>query len=48
MSNERIHEAVMEHGYILTALQKYLGLHLSTLSRTVKRIGEEKNARNKV
>jgi len=39
---------VMEHGYTLTALQKYLGLHPSTLSRIVKRIGEEKNARNKV
>jgi len=48
MRNERIHEAVMEHGYTLTALQKYLGLHLSTLSRIVKRIGEEKNARDKV
>ena len=48
MRNERIHEAVMEHGYTLTAFQKYLGLHPSTLSRIVKRIGEEKNARNKV
>jgi hypothetical protein len=46
--NERTHEAVMEHGYTLTALQKYLGLHPSTLSRIVKRIGEEKNARNNV
>jgi len=48
MRNERIHEAVMEHGYTLTALQKHLGLHPSTLSRIIKRIGEEKNARNKV
>jgi hypothetical protein len=48
MRNERIHEAVMEHGYTLTALQKYVGLHVSTLSRIVKRIGEEKNARNKI
>lgn len=39
--NERIHEAVMEHGYTLTALQKYLGLHPSTLSRITKRIGTE-------
>jgi AraC-like DNA-binding protein len=46
--DERIHEAVMEHGYTLTALQKYLGLHPSTLSRIVKRIGEEKNARNNI
>jgi len=46
--NERIHEAVMEHGYTLTALQKYLGLHPSTLSRIVKRTGEKKDARNKV
>jgi len=38
----------MEHGYTLTALQKYLGLHPSTLSRIVKRIGKEKNAKNKV
>jgi len=48
MRNKRIHEAVMEHGYTLTALQKHLGLHPSTLSRIVKRIGEEKNAKNKV
>ena len=48
MRDERIHEAVMEHGYTLTALQKHLGLHPSTLSRIVKRIGEEKNASNKV
>ncbi len=48
MRDKRIHEAVMEHGYTLTALQKYLGLHPSTLSRIVKRIGEEKDARNKV
>jgi DNA-binding MarR family transcriptional regulator len=30
----------MKHGYTLTALQKYLGLHPSTLSRIVKGIGE--------
>ena len=48
MRNERINEAVMEHGYTLTALQKYLGLHPSTLSHIVKRIEEEKDARNKV
>ncbi len=46
--NERMHEAVMEHGYTLTALQKHLGLHPSTLSRIVKRIGKGKNTRNKV
>ena len=48
MRNKRIHEAVMEHGYTLMALQRHLGLHPSTLSRIVKRIGEEKNAINKV
>jgi len=48
MRGERIHEAVMEHGYTLTALQKYLGSHLSTLSRIVKRTGEKNDARNKV
>ena len=48
MRNERINEAVMEHGYTLTALQKYLGLHPSTLSHIVKRIEEEKDARNKI
>ncbi len=48
MRDERIHETVMEHGYTLTALQKYLGLHPSTLSRIVKRIGKEKNAISKV
>ena len=48
MRDERIHEAVMEHGCTLTALQKYLGLHPSTLSRIVKRNGEEENARNNI
>ena len=49
LRNRRIHEAVMGHGYTLTALQKHLGLHPSTLSRIVKRIDEEKqNARSKV
>jgi hypothetical protein len=42
MRNERIHEAVMAHGYTLTALQKYLGLHPSTRSRITKRIEEER------
>jgi len=46
--SERIHEAVMEHGYTLTAFQRHLGLHPSTLSRIVKRIGDEKSAKNKV
>jgi len=47
--DERIHEAVMVDGYTLTALQKHLGLHPSTLSRIVKRIEEAKgNARGKV
>jgi hypothetical protein len=45
MRDERIHEAV---GCTLTALQKYLGRHPSTLSRIVKHIEEEKRARNKV
>ena len=48
MRDERIHEAVMKNGYTLTALQKYLGLHPSTLSRIVKSVAEEMNARNKV
>jgi len=47
--DERIHEAVMVDGYTLTALQKHLGLHPSTLSRIVKRVEEAKgNARDKV
>ena len=41
LRNQRIHEAVMSHGYTLTALQKYLRLHPSTLSRIVKHIEEE-------
>lgn len=49
LRNRQIHEAVMAHGYTLTALQKHLGLHPSTLSRIVKRISEEnRNARSKV
>ena len=47
--DERIQEAVMVDGYTLTALQKHLGLHPSTLSRIVKRAEEAKgNARDKV
>ena len=34
--SQRIHEAAMKHGYTLTAISKYLGLHPSTLSRIVK------------
>ena len=48
MRNESIHKAVMEHGYTLMTLQKYLGLHPSTLRRIVKCIGEKKDERNKV
>lgn len=49
LRDRRIHEAVMTYGYTLTAIQKHLGLHPSTLSRIVKRIDEEKrNARSKV
>jgi len=49
LRDRQIHEAVMAHGYTLTALQKHLGLHPSTLSRIVKRIEEEdRNARSKV
>ena len=49
LRDRRIHEAVMEHGHTLTALQGHLGLHPSTLSQIVKRIDEEKrNARSKV
>lgn len=49
LRNKRIHEAVISHGYTLTALQKFLGLHPSTLSRIVKHVEEEKrDARNKV
>jgi putative transposase len=49
LRNQRIHEAVMSHGYTLTALQRYLGLHPSTLSRIVKRIEEEiRAAKDKV
>lgn len=43
--SERIDEAVIEHRNMLTALQKYLGLHPSTLSCVVKRIGKEQAAR---
>ena len=45
---ERVHEAVVEHGYTLTALQRHLGLHPSTLSRIVKRLEEKNNAKGKV
>jgi len=49
LRNRRIHEAVISHGYTLTALQKHLGLHPSTLSRIVKHVDEQNpNARNKV
>jgi len=49
LRNQRIHEAVMSHGYTLMALQRYLGLHPSTLSRIVKRIEEEsRDAKDKV
>jgi len=49
LRNKKVHEAVIAHGYTLTALQKHLGLHPSTLSRIVKRIDEEnRNAGNKI
>ncbi len=38
LRDKRIHEAVMKHGYTLTALSKHVGLHPSTLSRIVKRV----------
>ncbi len=47
--NARIYEAVTKHGYTLTALHRYLGLHPSTLSRIVKRRNEEAgNAKGRV
>ena len=48
LRDERVHEAVIEHGYTLTALQRHLGLHPSTLSRIVKRLEEKNNAKGKV
>ena len=40
LRDKRIYEAVMLHGHTLTALQKHLGSHPSTLSRIVKRMSE--------
>ncbi len=47
LRNERIHTAVREHDYTLFQLQEYLGLHYSTISRIVKRVGVERRSKNK-
>jgi putative transposase len=44
----RIHEAAIEHGYTFTAIAKHLSLHPSTLSRIVKRVDKQVNAKSKV
>ena len=49
LRDEKIHEAIMVHGYTLTALQKRLDLHPSTLSQIAKRSeGKRQDAKDKV
>jgi putative transposase len=48
LRNLGIYEAAFTYGYTLTAISKHLGLHPSTLSRIVKRVGENRHAQGKV
>ena len=47
LRNQRIYKAFRVHGYTLFQLQGYLGLHYSTISRIVKRVGEARMSKNK-
>ena len=48
LRNLGIYEAAYEYGYTLTAISKHVGLHPSTLSRIVKRVGEDLETQGKV
>jgi len=48
LRNLGIYEAAYTYGYTLTAISKHLGLHPSTLSRIVKRVGEDLEVQAKV
>ena len=48
LRNLGIYEAAYEYGYTLTAISRHVGLHPSTLSRIVKRVGEDLEAQGKV
>ena len=48
LRNLGICEAAFRYGYTLTAISKHLGLHPSTLSRIVKRVGEDRDAQGRV
>ncbi len=47
LRNERIYAGAREHDYTLFELQDYVGLHYSTISRIVGRIGEARRSKNK-
>lgn len=47
LRDQRIYDAVRIHDYTLFQLQEYLGLHYSTVSRIVKRVGEARMSKNK-
>ena len=42
------YEASFRYGYTLTAISKHLGLHPSTLSWIVRRVGEDRDAQGRV
>lgn len=46
--NRQIHRAVTRHGYSLSEVHRHIGLHPSTISRIVKRLDAEVDARDKV
>jgi len=46
--NLGVYEAAYTYGYRLTAISEHLGLHPSTLSRIVKRVGEDLDTQGKV
>jgi len=49
LRNQRIHEAVYQDGYTLSAIGKHIGLHPASLSRIVKHVEQElRDARYKV
>ena len=41
LRNRRIHEAVFQDGYTLSAIGKHIGLHPASLSRIVKQVENE-------
>ena len=48
LRNRQIHSAVTRHGYSLSEVHRYVGLHPSTISRIVKGLSAEVDAKDKV